>query len=115
MNPLIYKFIHLAGVMGLFTVIGTLIAARKDNWAKSTSMLHGISLLLVLLGGFGLVAKLYGNDFSQGWIIAKLIIWVLFGALLPLAKKQVLPSSTLITASLILGTIAAYLGIFKPF
>lgn len=115
MNPLIYKFIHLAGVMGLFTVIGTLVAARKENWARSTSILHGISLLLVLLGGFGLVAKMYNNDFSQGWIMAKIVIWFLFGALLPLAKRKVLPSTTLITIALILGVLSAYLGIFKPF
>lgn len=115
MNPLIYKFIHLAGLMGLFTVIGTLVAARKENWASSTSVLHGISLLLVLLGGFGMVAKMYENNFAQGWLIAKIVIWILFGALLPLAKRKILPNTTLITLALILGVIAAYLGIFKPF
>ncbi len=113
MNPLIYKFIHLAGVMGLFTVIGTLVAAHKQGWAKSASMLHGISLLLIIVSGFGMVAK-YHYGFP-GWIIAKLIIWVLLAATLPLAKRKIVPPATLLMAALVLGTAAAYLGIFKPF
>ena len=110
----IYKIIHLAGIMGLFAAIGGLIYQAKDSKCKANAVIHGIAMFLILLGGFGLLAKLHNNQF-EGWVIAKLVIWILFGAMLPLTKRKVLSPPQALLGSLILGIAAVTIGTFKPF
>lgn len=74
---------------------------------------HGIALFLVLLGGFGMQAKL-GLGFP-GWMIAKLVIWLVFGAAIVLAKRGVITGKVAWICMIGLAIVAAYLGIFKPF
>jgi hypothetical protein len=114
MNPLLYKVIHLAGVIGLFTSFGAILAGTCDRCRKGATILHGVSLLLLLAAGFGLLAKLYQNQF-HGWVIAKLVIWVLLGAAPVLAKRKVLPNGAVLVGVLLLGIAAAFLGIMRPF
>ena len=109
MDPDIYKVIHLAGVIILFGALGAGVytASSKDN--KLAGMLHGISLVLILVSGFGLVAKMWGNQFTW-WVIAKLVIWLLLGGSYTLAKKRLLPENTAFAFILGLGILAAILG-----
>jgi hypothetical protein len=113
MDPLIYKVLHLAGVVGLFTALGSLIATDENGSSKLGSILHGISLILILVSGFGMVAK-FGYGFP-GWVIAKLVIWFGLGAMLAVAKRKALPQGATFAVVLILGILAAWLGIYKPF
>lgn len=114
MDPHLYKVLHLAGVVGLFTALGSFITADENGSRKFAGILHGISLLLILVAGFGLLAKLYDNNFAW-WVIVKLVIWILLGGILGLAKRQVLPRPALFTIVLTLGTAAAWLGIYGKF
>ena len=112
MDPLLYKVLHLGGVMALFMGLG--IGLLVDSSAKKQgAMFHGIGLVLILVAGFGLVAKMKLG--FPGWIIAKLVIWLILGALPALAKRQVIPTCVAWVAALILGLAAAYLGVYKPF
>lgn len=114
MNPLLYKVIHLAGVIGLFTSFGAILAGTHEKCRKAATIMHGVSLLLLLVAGFGLLAKLYQNQF-HGWVIAKLVIWLLLGAAPVLAGRKLLPAGATLFGVLLLGVAAAYLGIMKPF
>ena len=114
MNPLIYKIIHLAGVMGLFSALGAIIAGTCFSCKKSARILHGISLLLILISGFGMIAKL-GYGYTQGWIICKIVIWLILGAMLALSKKANIPPPILMAILLLSGLISAWLGVMKPF
>ena len=113
MTPQFYNFIHLAGVMLLFTAFGAVILNSSPRYNKAASILHGVSLLLIFISGMGLLGKLQlmGLKF---WI-AKVVILILLGGALTLAKKKMLHPPVSLSIVLGLGFAAAYLGIYKPF
>lgn len=109
MDPDIYKVIHLAGVIILFGALGAGVYTASSKNNKLAAALHGISLVLILVSGFGLLARLWGNQFTW-WIVLKLLIWLLLGGSYALAKKRLLPENTAFAFILALGIIAAILG-----
>jgi|GEM_PF-1170874 len=111
MDALTYKVIHLAGVMLLFLGLG--ISLSPGGNRKIGSALHGTALIVLIVAGFGMVAKLK-TGFS-GWVIAKLVVWTLFAILPVLVKRKVLPAPAAWGLAVILGVAAAYLGIYKSF
>lgn len=114
MDPLTYKVIHLVGVMMLFTGISA--AFVQKSGVKGAAAFHGIALVLLLISGFGMIAKSGGSfGYSDGWIIAKIVIWVLFGAMIVIAKKRVLGGAAGWSAAIVLGAIAAFMALYKPF
>lgn len=112
MDLFTYKFLHLAGVIGLFTSLGATLLAGSGK--KCASMLHGISLLLILVAGFGALAK-YKMPMDQYWWMVKVGLWLFLGAAPVLSKRSVMPTSVVLLLSLAAGIGAAYLGIYKPF
>ncbi len=85
MSYLTYKFIHLTGVITLLTSMGGLCfhllsGGTRDNFKarKFFGATHGIGLVISLVGGFGLLARLETSAL-EGWVIAKLCIWIFFG------------------------------------
>lgn len=115
MDPLTYKIIHLVGLMGLFSALGGLVAADVSKPARLRifTITHGISLLLLLVSGFGMQAKYYYHIGSV-WIIGKLIIWALLGASLVILKRRLIPAGGAWIIVIILGSAAAILAIKKP-
>ncbi len=112
----IYKILHLAGLMMLFLGFGGVLAFGASNHpskSRIVAIFHGAGLALLLLGGFGMLAKLQVG--FPGWMLVKLVIWLLLGGLLVVGKRNFVTPKTLWTIALVLGIIAAYLGIFKPF
>ncbi len=55
MNYETYRLIHFAGLFTLFFAFGSLFAGKAST--KGAAIGHGIGLLLILLGGFGMQAK----------------------------------------------------------
>jgi uncharacterized membrane protein SirB2 len=118
-----YKLIHIIGILLVFLSLGglTLHAAndgtRASNRArKLVAATHGIGLFVVLLGGFGLLARIgvmHGAGFP-GWIWVKLVIWVLLGALFALPYRKPGFARPLWVAIPVLGAIAVYMAIYKP-
>lgn len=120
MFPLeMYKVIHVLGILMLFMSVGGLLTksiigeSDSKRWRKQLTMNHGIGLFLILLGGFGMLAKLGILWPMPGWVIAKLIIWVMLGGLLFLILQSSI-SKLLWYLVILLGILAAYLGIMKP-
>ncbi|MGJ8696098.1 MAG: hypothetical protein ACSHYF_07255 [Verrucomicrobiaceae bacterium] len=115
MDPTTYKIIHLAGLMGLFSSIGGLIGAdvRKPATLRAYTIVHGVSLLLLLISGVGMQTKLF---YSMGsiWIIAKLAIWAFMGASIVILKRRLMPVGAAWALTLILGVTAAVLALKKP-
>lgn len=110
-----YKLLHMIGLVSLFLGIGGMISYSKGTspFKGLIGAFHGIGLVLILVGGFGISAKLHYG--FPTWMIIKLVIWVALAAMIPLAKREVLKGAALWSVVLILGTLAAYLGIMKPF
>jgi hypothetical protein len=90
-----YRLIHLAGI-GLFVVAlaGVAFAAAnggtKDDtrrW-KLAVILHGVGLILALIGGFGMAARAGMLAAGlPGWIHAKITLWLVAGALIVIPKR----------------------------
>lgn len=117
-----YKMMHLFGLMALFFGIGGLLVAHfaKIQLTKSARIMafatHGIGLVALLVGGFGLLARLgIVHNGLPGWIHAKLGIWVLMAASVALIKRKGHIGWPIAVLVLGLGTTAAYIAMMKPF
>ncbi len=110
MDPILLKTLHLAGVFGLFTSLGATLLGGSGK--KGASILHGISLLLILVVGFAILKK---PPMGQSWWMIKLGLWLFIGAAPVLARRKVLPSSVVLVLCLCAAVTAAWLGLTKPF
>lgn len=111
MDPQIYKFLHLVGLIIFLLGLGGAIAATRETF-KPYAILHGVGLFVMLLGGFGMQAKFQYDILSPG-LVTKLMIWLVLGGLLVVAKRQVLPKAALWAIVITLASVAAFLGLFK--
>lgn len=102
--------LHLAGVIGLFTSLGATMLGGSGK--KGAAILHGISLLLILIVGFAMLQK---PPMGQYWWMGKLVAWLFIGAAPALSKRKVLPSSVVLALCIAAGIVAAWLGTAKPF
>ena len=110
MDPFILKTLHIAGALGLFTSLGATLLAGSGK--KGASILHGVSLLLILLVGFAMLKK---PPMGESWWMIKLGLWLFIGAAPALAKRKVLPGSVVLVLCLAAAATAAWLGLAKPF
>ncbi len=112
MDPILLKTLHLAGVIALFTSLGATLLGGSGK--KGASILHGISLLLILLMGFAMLGK---PPMDKYWWMVKLGLWLFLGVAPVLAKRKVLPATIVLALSIAAAVTAAWLGlaIAKPF
>jgi hypothetical protein len=110
-----YKALHLLGLtLTLLSFGGILMFAinggtkASNQFKKGVMISHGVGLLLLLVAGFGMLAKLQIHSFPT-WVLLKVIIWVVFGGLIAVAYKQNLAKKVwlLIPALVVLATILA--------
>ncbi|MBT8036462.1 MAG: hypothetical protein KJO21_02850 [Verrucomicrobiae bacterium] len=118
MNYEIYRLIHFAGIFTLLIAFGSLFTGDKST--KAGAIGHGVGLLLILLGGFGMQAKLkdaydvmYGTSFPT-WMIIKIIIWIALGGSMVLVKRRIIKGLTAWILIIALALASAYLGYKKP-
>lgn len=79
-----YKILHLISLISLFLSLGMLIVGPQ-SLRKLIMSLHGLALLLLLVSGFGLVAKLHIplKFLSPSWFWQKTFIWIALAGLTP--------------------------------
>lgn len=117
MDYTVYKLIHYAGIFTLIISLGSIFT----KYNKGAVIGHGIGLVLIILGGFGMQAKMKDFYIAQfetsfpNWMIAKLVIWIIFGAAVVLAKRKILNGPVAWVVMIGLAFAAAYLGLMKPF
>lgn len=109
MDVYLLKTLHVGGVIALFASLGAILMGGSAK--KSASILHGISLLIILLVGFAILKK---PPMGQSWWMIKLGIWFFIGAAPALAKKKVLPAPVVLVLCVLAGLAAAWLGIQQP-
>lgn len=123
MSYVTYKLMHFLGIV---TMIMALAAAsfhvmrggkRKDDphrrWIAGA---HGIAALLILTGGFGMLARLgdmHGN--LPGWVYAKIVIWFVLSAAMAVPYLGRPYARTLVFAVPVLTVVAAAIALYKPF
>lgn len=88
---------------------------KKHLWRIPIGVTHGVGLLLSLVGGFGLLARLgivHGG--LPNWVLVKLGIWTLFAVLIGLVYRKPSWSKLIWPLMITLGALAAYLAGSKP-
>lgn len=119
-----YEILHIVGIAMLFLAIGGVAVHAANGGSKAgsstrplVSTVHGVGSLLVLVGGFGMLARIgfqHAGGFP-GWLIGKMVIWLVLSAiaLMPYRRPE-LARPFLFLLPLLAGT-AAYLALYKPF
>jgi hypothetical protein len=118
-----YNVVHIVGIVLAMSALGaTAIHAlnggtRQTNRARAlVAALHGVGVLLILVGGFGMLARLgfrHGANFP-GWLWVKLAVWVAVAALVVVPYRRPALAKPVYVALPILGGLAAYMAIYKP-
>ncbi len=117
----VYKTLHLLGAFALIASLGGAAVwaangkAREDNTLRSAiAAVHGTALLVILVAGFGLLAKLGMMSAVPPWAWAKLLIWFALAACLSVAMRKPELGKLLFFAVPVLGGLAAWLAVTKP-
>lgn len=116
----VYKLAHFLGIFMVLTALGGLAFSAmqgdlaKHPWRKVAAVLHGVGLFLIVLGGFGMLARLGLVAGLPGWIYAKLaLLGGLGGLLFVVKRRQDLARLTWVTAVFVAWA-AAYFALYKP-
>lgn len=116
-----YKILHITGILMVFSGLAGLVGMKLNGTELSPrgrrlfALFHGVGLLIVLVAGFGLAARLQLMASLPGWVWGKLVVWLLLGGGLTLAKKRGQVGAPLMILFVGLGLTAAWLAIAKPF
>ncbi|MDR3608046.1 MAG: hypothetical protein P4M08_11780 [Oligoflexia bacterium] len=116
-----YKVLHIVGAL---MAVSGLIAVSMFSWVNSganaahparklAAATHGFGLLIILIAGFGMLARLQIPT-NQPWIAGKLGIWLVLGGMVALARRMPKRAPLIWLATFILAGLAAALAIYKP-
>jgi hypothetical protein len=132
----VYKLVHYLGIFATVALLGAALGrgaanasadgtpsgggssvGARDPWRRRFNVLHGIGLFVILLGGFGMLARL---GITQGlglpgWIWAKLAIWTVFVGLIVVARRTASAAARALIVLPLLAALAGYIAFTKPF
>lgn len=106
MSPTVYYLVHVFSVLVLTAYTFYAFAAPAET-RKKVMMITGIASLLALVGGFGLLAKLYGNQFAP-WVIVKIVCWLGLSGLAGMGYRKRDKASMFMAVALALVFVAIY-------
>jgi len=113
-----YKLLHLFAIVLLFTSLGTLaVAARseKSQLRKLAGISHGVALAIIFIAGFGLLARLGMFGSIPAWAWLKMVLWLVLAAVvIPLRRKPEWATALWLVIPIV-GGMAAWLAVQKPF
>ncbi len=118
-----YKVLHILGVLLTFAVLGGLALTVANGATKSTSQVrrligatHGIGTFIILLGGFGALARL-GVMHGAGlplWIWIKLACWVVIAVVVMVPYRRPELARPVFWLLPIVGLVAVWAAVYKP-
>jgi uncharacterized membrane protein len=119
----IYKLVHLAGIFALLVGFTLACAHARGEGAgadrrarRAFAFAHGVAVLLVLTGGFGMLARLGTvHGMLPGWILAKLALWALLAGAIALPHRKPRLARALPVWVSVLALAAAATAVYKPF
>ena len=120
----VYKLIHFAGIILLFTALGgaalhVMNGGTKGNNGsrKILAISHGVALGLIFLGGMGLMKwkEISHTGPYPVWLYPKLIIWLVLGGITALIWRKPALGNLYWLLIPLLGAVAAFFATVKPF
>ena len=119
----VYKLMHFLGIFMLITALAATSmhvlrgGGRADNpYRRTLGITHGVAVLLILTGGFGMLARLgVMHGALPNWIYAKLAIWVALAAAIMVAYRGQRQARALLVVVPVLAVAAGAVALYKPF
>ncbi|MEO7521698.1 MAG: hypothetical protein ABIW79_07775 [Gemmatimonas sp.] len=118
-----YEILHILGIAMLFVAIGGVSVHAANGGTTGTSAtrslvgsVHGIGSLLILVGGFGMLARI-GFQHDSGfppWLIGKIAIWLVLSVIVLLPYRRPALARPFLLLLPLLAAAAAYLALYKP-
>lgn len=118
-----YNVVHVIGIVTLMAALGGVAlhamngGSGDDNRSRRfVTVLHGVGAFLILLGGFGMLARIgfsHGANFPP-WLWVKLMVWVFLAAAPFLPYRRPSMARWLMLGLPVAGGVAAYMGVYKP-
>ena len=121
----VYRLVHFLGIFLLLTALGgAAMRGMLSGGAPSSegdrkplrrlvAATHGIAMLLILVGGFGMLARL--DVGFPGWVVGKIVVWMALGAMLGLTARLAGRARMLWFEIPVLAFVAAWIAYTKPF
>lgn len=113
MNPSFYHILHVFSLLVLTAHTYMAFANPAPENRKRTLMITGIASLLMLVSGFGLMAKLYNNQFL-GWMGVKVVCWLGFSAFAGIVYRKTHLRGLFSFLGLVLLLVALLMVYLKP-
>jgi hypothetical protein len=117
-----YEIAHILGIALLFAAMGGVAVHAANGGTRVNSrtrtvisVVYVLGALLVLTGGFGMMARLKLFGPPPAWLAIKMGIWLVITALVLLPYRSPSLSKPLFVALPFLAGVAAYCAVFKPF
>lgn len=112
MNPLIYSVAHVLSGFALVAFTFQAFIAPHPQFRRRLMMYTGIASLLMVVAGFGLVAKL--NTGFPLWLLIKMGCWLGISVLCGLSFRTPLLARMYSILALLLIAVALYCVYFRP-
>ncbi len=107
-----YKILHLVGLVSLVSSLSAVYLSDKKS--PVANMILGLSSILMLIAGFGLI-HLMGLSMHSHWIAGKMAIWAVIAIGAPIvAKRKPELKKPFFAVMMVLVVVAVGLAILKP-
>ena len=118
----LYEIIHVIGMAMLFVAIGGVAVHAANGGTKTNSatrrlvsIVFGVGSFLILLGGFGMMARLgLVRGMPPAWLIVKMLIWLLLSGIVLLPYRRPALARPFLLALPLLAGLAVYMALYKP-
>jgi hypothetical protein len=113
-----YKILHVVSVLFAFTAIGGLAAlgrSRGNHFRRLIGIVHGLALVVLFVAGFGLLARLGHFGDIPAWAWLKMVVWLLLAAAAFPLRRWPAAAGALLLVLPMLGALAVWLAVSKPF
>lgn len=116
-----YKILHVFGIAMILVALGGVFVHAANSSDKNANVvrkmvlvLHGLGSFLILLAGFGLLAKLGLASGFPGWLWPKLAIWAVLSAVIAIPYRSQQAARILLVITPLLVLAAALFAVLKP-
>jgi uncharacterized membrane protein SirB2 len=118
-----YKVLHILGIALTMVSLGGMFAHALNGGLKSENQarklligMHGTGVLVVLVGGFGMLARIgfsHGANFPL-WLWTKLGVWTVIAAAAALPYRTRSMGRPMLLVLPLLAMTAAAMAVYKP-
>ena len=118
-----YKVLHILGIALTLVALGGMTVHALNGGLKAENIarrlligMHGAGVLFILVGGFGLLARIgfaHGSGFPF-WLWVKLGLWTLFAVIAAVPYRRPESGKALLLALPVLAMAAAAMAVYKP-